>query len=137
MRYAINEASLKQIHCFLKQNDNLFNPPFSSSIDLNQYSNKLKSKATLYELWDGVELIGILASYYNSSDNSIFIPYICVNRVGQGSGLFSFFLTQIAEGKVVYLEVRKNNTKAISFYKKFRFCIISQSDEKFLLKREV
>lgn len=137
MNYSINRATHAQVHSFLKENDNAFNPPFSSNVDLNQYAAKLITKATIYELWDAESLIGIIASYYNPVDKIIFIPYICVIRAGHGAGLFSFFLSQIKEVEVIFLEVRKNNKRAISFYEKFDFCVVSQSEDKFMLKKEL
>lgn len=137
MNYSINRANQAQIYDFLKENDSAFNPPFSFNVDLKTYSNKLKSNATIYEVWEEDDLVGILASYYNKSDGSAFIPYICVSRIGLGSGLFSFFLSQIDAVNSIYLEVRKNNMKAISFYEKFAFCIVSQSYDKYMLKKEL
>lgn len=137
MNYSVNRATHAQVHYFLKENDNAFNPPFSSNIDLNQYAAKLITKATIYELWDAGSLIGIIASYYNPIEKIIFIPYICVSRTGHGAGLFSFFLSQIKGVEAIFLEVRKNNKRAISFYEKFDFHVVSQSEDKFLLKKEL
>ena len=137
IKYSVCTVDTKQIYNFLVENDNAFNPAFSTNVDLKKYSEKLYNNAKLYEAWDNDSLVGLLAVYINTPEKKAFIPYICVKRSGIGTSLFSFFLSNLCNCDCVELEVRKNNLKAIGFYKKMGFVMVSENNEKSQLRKIV
>ena len=137
IKYSVCTINTEQIYNFLVDNDNAFNPAFSTNVDLKKYSEKLYNNAKIYEAWDEDSLVGLLTVYINTLEKKAFIPYICVKRSGLGTSLFSFFLSDLCNCNCVELEVRKNNLKAIDFYKKMGFVMVSENNEKKRLRKIV
>jgi hypothetical protein len=134
---SIGTVGVKQIHSFLLENDEAFNPPFSANVDLESYASKLYENAVLYEAWEDEHLIGILAAYRNASGRRLYVPYICVNKKGVGKCLFDFFLMDNKEYQCVELEVRSSNSTAIRFYTRLGFVSIGENHHKQLLRLDL
>lgn len=105
----------------------------SRKVDVNDYSQKLATKAVCYEIWFERVLVGLLAVYCNYG-NEAFISNLSILPAWQAQGLASKMMHNClhdisAKGfKKLSLEVSKSNYKAIHFYHKFGFVIV-HSDE--------
>ena len=135
IKFSVCTVDIDQIYSFLVENDNAFNPAFSTNVDLKKYSEKLYNNAKIYEAWDDCSLVGLLAVYVNTIERKAFVPYICVEKAGVGTSLFSFFLSDLYNCDCVELEVRKSNLKAIGFYNKLGFTMVSETNEKSYLRK--
>ena len=136
IEYSINKSSEIQIRDFLWRNKDAFNPPFNTTTNIDSYSKKLNEKASRIELWEGSSLNGLLCFYTNIEIEELYISYFCVSNkcIGKGFGKTMFKMLQERPHKTIVLEVRKNNTNAILFYKKFGFKATSENQEKILMK---
>ena len=120
--------------------DNVFIPPFSCSIDLEQYAKKLQSHAFFICGVYNDNVVGLLAYYKNTEKNQLYIPYICVDPCMQGWGIGSEMIDFLVNKcfplfSSIALEVLKTNVLGLSFYEKNDFHIIEDHGEKFLLKK--
>lgn len=109
-----------------------------------EYKNKVFSKAVILYAQDRGQSVGIIAFYCNNfRSKEAYISQIAVDNLLQNSGIGGMLLSKCEQISIMNgmnylrLEVRKNNRKAISFYKKNKFEISSQSkDDKFyMIKR--
>lgn len=120
-------ASEGDIRSHLNLCDDFFSPPLSSRINIDQYAEKIVKNAITFEAWNKNELIGLIAAYLNIENQTSFITNVSVLKEFMGTGVsgkllsngFDYLLTN--HYKKVDLEVNKNNTKAIDFYKKHNF----------------
>ena len=135
--YCVDTLNVDQIHTYLLENDSSFDPPFSSNVDLSNYSQKLRTNARTYEVWEDGNIVGLLAVYLNYDNRSAYIPYICVKRRGIGQDLFHFFTSTISDYNCIQLEVKKHNINAIKFYKKLGFYNILETEGKFTLRLDL
>ncbi len=120
--------------------DDVFIPPFSCSIDLEQYAKKLQSHAFFICSVYGDKIVGILAYYKNTEINQLYIPYICVDPSMQGWGIGTDMIDFLVNKYLfsfsdIALEVLKTNMLGLSFYEKNGFHIMEDRGEKFLLKK--
>jgi GNAT superfamily N-acetyltransferase len=134
-----NTASMKIILSHLELCDQNFLNDLKMRVDLNSYAEKLFMKAIRIEAWEDDCLIGLLAMYHNSEDNSYFISNMSITISHRGRGIASKLMI-LALAKANYallkLEVHKNNIAAIRFYQKFGF-EFTGSDENYCLMHKI
>lgn len=133
--YDINKSNYNDIIEHLKLVDNNFIPNLSSTINLEEYAQKIFSLSERYECWHSKNLIGLIA-IYNNYEN---IPFSYITNVSvlesyMGIGIAKKLMQNVSQAAKnrniprIDLHVNNFNIKAIYFYKKFDFKIISEND---------
>lgn len=138
--FTVNKASKNQIYNHLIRCNNLFQPPLSSIVDLKNYSVKIRSFATTFEIWNNKRLVSLVAIYVNDLENKIaYITNVSVEKLFQGKGYAHFLLEKAIckslelNFKEINLEVNTTNKKAIKLYLDYNFFIKKRDAEKILL----
>lgn len=127
----------------LKKVNELFTPPLSESVDIEQFADKLSKRADFAICYLQGKPSGFTAYYLNSAARQIYITLICVDRDFQSHGIGGKLighLKNIASVKgytSIALEVNKANIKAYHFYKKLGFKEREDRGEKFLMIKEL
>ena len=128
VEYLLNKASELEIAKHLLHCDADFIPPLSNRVDINNYAQKIASRATKFEAWSGDTLVGLVAAYCNDQENRLaYITSISVLREWMGQGIAANLLKQcITHAKdsgmrQISLEVASNNQPAIGLYEKNGF----------------
>ena len=133
IKFSENKASLRSISKHLNKVDDLFVPVLSSYVNIDEYSKKIFEKADKIELWQGEELIGLLAFYINPI--SVFITNLSLDSTlhGLGYGVKMldrlFEITKEKKIKEISLEVNSMNHKAVNFYKSIGFEELEKLDK--------
>jgi GNAT superfamily N-acetyltransferase len=134
----INQASELDIFNHLERCSNLFNPPLKSYVNLTEYSKKIESLATTFEIWENDNLICLSAVYMNNKETkNAFITNTSVEENYQGMGLASLLLKKniekaIEEGLLsISLNVRPDNISSIRLHEKYGF-ELTKSDIDFI-----
>ena len=137
INYCTQFATQKDIYKFLLKCDSDFNPPLSSEVELNEFSEKIYKDTIHFEAWFNSELIGLLSIYLNDKNSGIgFINHISILRKYQGNGISRILINECfeyAEGNgfnYVRLEVSKTNHVAQKLYNKYSFVIEKDSYHK-------
>ena len=113
---------------------NLFEPKLDSYVNIEQYSKKLESKSILFERFhpsNKNKLIGLIAAYDNSEIKQGFISNLSIESEFFGTKLSSNILLESINFfksknyKSIFLEVYKENKKAINFYIKHGFTALN------------
>ncbi|GAA4015318.1 GNAT family N-acetyltransferase [Actimicrobium antarcticum] len=126
MDFLTNTSSASDIQKHLEACDKNFLHELTRKTNIELYSFKIKNFALCIEAWNSEQLVGLLAIYCNKLEYA-FITNMSVLPEWQGKGI-SFHLMNnciqhknIQESKLIILQVKKTNFKAINFYKKFNF----------------
>lgn len=141
MEFQINISTKDQIFTHLKACDTLFVPNLSSYVDIESYSEKLFEKAVRIEYFKGNELLALLAFYVNFNNNFCFITNVSVDDKLKGKKIGNALLLHLDQYcienniKKIQLEVRKENNKAINFYKKHSFALLKENIDNFELQK--
>lgn len=112
-------------HFMLCNND--FKPSLSALVDLEAYSQKLFDNANRLEVWEKDQLVGFMAFYLNFVDGFGYISNVSVLKEYAGKGLAQNLLDGCSDflkaEKIneLRLEVRKENKRALAFYRKNDF----------------
>lgn len=137
----VGMASMAQIKCHLESCDSLYEPSLHARVNIDQYAEKIYENANCFEAWDGGRLIGLIAVYLSDrTSQSCFVTNVSVLEKYHGSGLaldlMKFFITKAVELKCKYiaLEVGRKNLKAIHFYEKVGFSVVSCDAEILTMK---
>lgn len=121
-------ANEEDIYKHLMSCQNQFIPPLSNTVNVSEYSKKIKKLATTIEAWDKEILVGLVAVYCNDfSKKNAFITNVSVMPKYTGMGIaINLMNTTVAHVKTfnfesISLEVNKNNINALMLYKKCNF----------------
>lgn len=131
----INRSSLNQIYSHLLVCSTSFIPNLCSYIDIDEYSKKIFEKSLRFELIIDDVLIGLLAVYHNSKEESFFISNLSVVDSYKGKGLGQKLLLSCKNEckklnyELIKLEVYKKNYKAVGFYKKNGFFVCEEKKD--------
>jgi len=135
--YKTNNASVSEILNFLTQCDADFVPPLSNRVVLDQYADKIVQKSTRFEAWYSDELIGLVASYCNHSENlKAFITNVSVHSAFTRRGVAEKLLQQciehakLTEIHQICLEVGRDNLSARRLYGRLGFNVSGVSPNK-------
>ena len=129
IEYRMNLASKAKIESHLEECSDLFIPALNTYVVIKDYSEKIFRKAIRFEAWKSKKLIGLVAVYLNDETKTMFITSVSLIKQHEGIGIAKGLLNLCLDyGKVntfykVNLEVKNENIKAISFYKKHGFSI--------------
>ena len=139
-----NNTDLLRIKKYLDE-VNLQFPNELNISNISEYAEKLNQNAEIYFLVNSDNKdIGMCAIYTNDYENKIiYISSISIKKEYLSKGLGQVLLDHIFTLKDKYnmeyikLEVKKNNTKAINFYKKNGFQIITEKEDTYLMINKV
>lgn len=108
--------------------------------NISEYAEKINQNAEIYFLVNNDIDIGMCAIYSNDYENKIiYISSISIKKDYLSKGLgqvlldYIFTLKNNYNMKYIKLEVKKNNIKAINFYKKNGFQVIEEKLETYLM----
>lgn len=141
MIFHLNTSITEQIVTHLKKCDTLFVPNLSSYVDIESYAEKLFDKAVRIECFEEDELLALLAFYVNLDNNFCFITNVSVDEKLKGKKIGDSLLFELDKYclensiKQIQLEVRKENSKAINFYKKHNFALLKENIDNFELQK--
>jgi ribosomal protein S18 acetylase RimI-like enzyme len=144
MTFTNKKLDYATVLALLNQCENSFKPPLSQNIPytMSDYAKKLSEFAWFILCVEGDEIIGFTAYYLNQEGGFAYIPQIWVSdnhqRKGIGAKMMDVLIKETPD--FVYsirLEVRKNNEKAVPFYKKMGFIILEDNGGKILLRKNV
>lgn len=128
VRMAQDEASGAQLSEHLEACDAEFVPPLSQRIDIRDYAQRLISRSTRFEAWDGPRLVGLVAAYLDGgADLSAFVTSVSVLPEWNRRGIASRLMGRCIEGarlgglENVRLEVGRDNPAAIALYRRLGF----------------
>ncbi len=138
VEYLLNKASEAQIAEHLSRCDADFVPPLSGRVEINDYAQKIASKATRFEAWSGGTLVGLVAAYCNDQEKRIaYITSVSVLREWTGKGIAAHLMSQCVEHakasgmRQISLEVARDNTAAIKLYEENGF-VVGKADASFV-----
>lgn len=135
-------ASEADINIHLTEASPHFEPPLSSYVDIGAYSKKLHERSVTFEAWEDGRLVGLVAAYFDPHGSGKgFISNCSVLHAYLGEGVAADLLVEAlsyaAKAGVsdVELEVRKGNSRAVSFYKKHEFEVVDDIGDHFRMSR--
>lgn len=83
IEYSVNEPNtmdVGEILDFLVETDGLLVPALSELVDLNDYAQKITSKAVIFTARDEGRIIGLTAIYFNKAPDYSYSTYTMVKR---------------------------------------------------------
>lgn len=111
--------------------------------DIGVYVDKLINNAIIIVHYEKSVIVGFCAFYANDiKTKKSFLTMICIDKKHQGFGigslLFKYWVNYVIKLnlKCCELEVKKNNLKAISLYKKNGFRINKETINSYFLLKE-
>lgn len=144
MEFKCQKLSKEEVLAILMKAENGFNPPLSKNIPyiLDDYAKKLSEFARFILCVEEKEIIGFMAFYLNQEGGFAYISLIWVSDNHQKKGIGATMMELLSKEvstcvKSIRLEVRKNNEKAMRFYKSSGFLSIEDSDKKILLEKTI
>jgi len=138
----MNSISVSKLIDFYHENINTFNPPLDTQVNsVEKYVQKLKNNAIIFEAWVKNALAGLIAAYFNNYETKTgFITSVIISPKYQRQGIAGILLEEAlsyAKKKdflKVNLEVKINNVRAISLYRKYGFKEISCEGESIIME---
>ena len=132
----------EEIIACLQKFDTCFDPPFSSSVDLTAYADKLFDNASFIIAQMNESIVGMIAYYKNEEKRLLYVPYFVVDNNFQGFSLGTSLLKEmevqnVGRSDAISLEVLKSNRQAYSFYKHKGFRELEDRGAKFLMVKEL
>lgn len=134
IEYIHQKLSYKEILNYLNENEQIFNPPLATRLDLKEYSLKLHRYATHFCAYSDRKLIGLIACYFNDEVNKTgFISSVSVNKKYHREGIFFNLMSEVIDfgrkkGFVkIKLEVRVENISVTHLYERTGFREVSSS----------
>jgi len=126
--YKTGTAQEEDVLDHLQKCKNNFIPALDKTVDIPKYAKKIAESAVSFEAWDGQELIGLIAAYFNDVVTGLgFITNVSCLTGFTGIGIGSQLLKNCmaygeANGfKKIMLEVNKINLQAIKLYERHGF----------------
>lgn len=144
MKYSIEKLSQQEVFDLLVTCNNSFTPPLSKNIPytLEEYAERLATYADFVLVKEFGNIAGFLAYYTNTEGGFVYIPQIWVSDEYQRRGIGANMMEKLINYapsyiKKIRLEVRRNNVKAVNFYKKSGFVLIEEENNKYLLEKDI
>lgn len=143
-QYKIKTATCQTIINHLKKCADCFVPRLHTYVNVTEYGKKIFSKSTTFESWDGNNLIGLVAVYYNNYETKTgYITNVSVLKDYQGFGIASKLIGNAIDfGKentfiLLALELDVDNTKAFNLYKKHGFVVVGKIKNNILMNKDI
>lgn len=145
MRFEKAESLEKMIELLVRYDDSAVRTISSRTGDLKQYARKLFRHAENFILSDGDKEIGFVSFYGNDAVNQmIYLTIIAIRPQFKGHGFGTAVLNDLERfgrehgRKKIKLEVDKDNTDAVCFYRKNGFRITEEaSAESVFMEKEI
>lgn len=132
-----------EIQKYFEKNKNMLAEMFNR-VDLYDFSVKLSLNAKHFYAYEGEEMVGFIAAYFNDPINRVaYISTVSVVLSYQGKGLGSKLLNEAClyakekDFRAIKLQVRKENNKALRWYEGFGFSILETLEDSYLLEKKV
>lgn len=124
-----------ELEFLLQEIDADFDPPLSSSINLANYAKKIHKNATVFSVHEDGKLVASMAVYCNDPSQQVaFVTMLAVAKSHRSHGLGSNLIKTMVDYlkkrffKSIKLEIYKTNLRAINFYKRLKFTVVSETD---------
>ena len=138
-------ANYKDISDILNYYSKDLEPIRAGRIDLDEMARKFSAFGTVIELEEEGERVGFAAFYHNDRKlRRAFLSMIVVLPEYQGHGCGSRLVTEVEHEcvddgmKILAVEVRTDNERAIRFYKERGFAVVNAlSDIKVILEKDL
>ena len=138
-------ANYKDICDILHYYSKDLEPIRAGRIDLDEMARKFSAFGTVIELEEEGERVGFAAFYHNDRKlRRAFLSMIVVLPAYQGHGCGSRLVTEVEHEcvddgmKILAVEVRTDNERAIRFYKERGFAVVNAlSDIKVILEKDL
>lgn len=121
-----------------------FVPPLSSRVDLPAYAKRLFDKASRFEAWFDNQLIGLVAVYFETSqDHAAFISNVSVEEGYLGRGIASMLLEHAItragtmRSHSISLRVYAANAAARNLYAKYGFQPFPDGTDQIFMQRDL
>ena len=144
IRYRVNRSSATDIATHLSRVDASFQPILSMRVDIPAYAKKLHDKAFRFEAWLSQDLVGLVATYCNqSNDGKAFVSSVSVWPECQGEGIASHLIQQCIDHLEIQgfyfldLEVDKRSLSAVSLYRKLGFNTLQRNGNLLLMEMSI
>lgn len=135
-----NQSNYEEVYEYLYFMKDSFTPKLDSLVDISTYSKKIIDFAERIEFRENGKIFGLLAYYLNFDAEFAFITTISVAKSFQGKGIAEKLLVSLRQKlnnhsliNQIHLEVNKQNTRALNFYKKNSFTIFQKKDYSLIL----
>ena len=138
-------ANYKDIYDILNYYSKDLEPISAGRIDLDEMARKFSAFGKVIELEEEGERVGFAAFYHNDRKlRRAFLSMIVVLPEYQGHGCGSRLVTEVEHEcvddgmKILAVEVRTDNERAIRFYKERGFAVVNAlSDIKVILEKDL
>lgn len=120
IEYRSNTAGLQDIISHLERCSGQFVPPLLERVELQSYAAKIFKQAERFEAWSSLQLIGLLAAYFDGAE--AYITNVSVDSVFARQGVGSLLVSKcITEAKkrgcsCLGLHTSEQDTRAVGFY---------------------
>lgn len=121
--FAKDRSEVPDLVTHLKRCADSFFPPLHETVDIELYASKLEARATTFEAWTELDLVGLVAIYLNApSTRTAFVTNVSVVPELSGRGLARTLMESAIECAVstgfrtVELEVARAATRARRLY---------------------
>ena len=138
IEYQINEPGtleVQEVLSFLKETDGLVIPSLSSLVILDDYANKITSKAVIFTARDTGRLVGLTAIYFNKAPEYSYSTYTMVRREYQLVEMVGVELSarvkEYTKGNGsagLRYEIRKSNKALLKYHLKRGARILSEKE---------
>ena len=144
MVFTLQRLAQEQVLELLREAENSFTPPLSCNIPytVEEYATKLSEHASFVLCKEDERVIGFTAFYLNKEGGYAYVPQIWVSDDYQRQGIGSAMIDELVKNvgdeiNSIRLEVRKNNSKAFSFYLKSGYTVVEEKKGKCLMEKQV
>ena len=144
IEYKIKTADAENVLTHLNKCKDNFIPVLDKTVDITDYSKQIVENSVTFEAWANMELIGLIAAYFNDKENHTgFITNVSVVSEYGGRGLAAELLKNCIHYaieknfKEINLEVSHKNEQAIRLYKKHDFYQTSVKDDLIIMKKSL
>lgn len=140
----INNADLNELQRHLTVTSDYFIPPLHQRVDIAEYALKLVQHTCRFEVWNTVQLIGLVAVYLNNKNNKTgFITSVSVEKEYRGQGLARQLVHEIYQHclelgfNTLELEVNEANTPAQHLYQSEGFVVYKTENSSLFMKKQL
>ena len=138
IEYRINEPGTldtQEILTFLKETDELVIPSLSTLVNLEDYANKITSKAVIFTARDVGRLVGLTAIYFNKAPEYSYSTYTMVRREYQLVEMVGVELSALVKEYTkgngsagLRYEIRKSNKALLRYHLKRGAKVLSEKE---------
>ena len=134
--YAVNEPntmSVDEVLAFLEETDDLVIPTLSTLVDLEEYAEKITTKAVIFTARDFGRIIGLTAIYFNKAPGYSYSTFTMVKREYQLVEMVGMELSDRVRDYAknngsagMRYEIRKTNKPLLRYYQSRGAKILSE-----------